>query len=118
MRSSRKPAAEISFPEFQALTFGSVADLEAVFGSMAAARSRWQEVRHDFMERWDLWGRPEAWWMFEPGIPDELRAGPAAVITYADADQWRTLDAARQEYLRSIGIDPTPERRHTPFGSD
>ena len=117
-RMPRKASPDISFREFQAFTFGSQAELETVFGSVAAAQERWNAVRDQFLEQWDLWGRPEAWWLFEPDVPEELRAGPPAVITYADADRWRMLDAARQEYLRSLDIDPRPERRHTPFGSD
>ncbi len=118
MRAGRQSSSDISFREFQAFTFGSVAELTAVFGSIDTARSRWQQVRSDFMEHWDLWGRPEAWWLFEPGIPDELRSGPPAVITYADAERWNRLDEARRRYLRSMGIDPQPTRRYTAFGED
>lgn len=114
----RKNGEDIPFDVFKAFTFGSAAELISTFGSLEAARDRWFEVRGEFLERWDLWGRPEAWWLFEPDIPQDLRAGPPAVITYADADQWNRLDRARRDYLSSIGIDPSPERRYTPFGTD
>jgi hypothetical protein len=118
VRANGKPNNEISFREFQAFTFGSLGELEVVFGSEAAARRRWDEIRTDFLDQWDLWGRPEAWWLFEPGVPEELRAGPSAIITSADARRWDELDRARRDHLRSIGIDPTPKRRYTAFGTD
>lgn len=109
---------QITFGEFRAFTFGSPVELAGFFGSIDGARTRWFAVRNEFMQRWDLWGRPEAWWLFEPDVPAELRTGPAAVITEADAAAWNRLDEARREYLLSIGVDPTPDRRHTPFGTD
>ncbi len=79
------------------------------FGSLEQAEAQWARVKERFMKRWNLWGMPQAWWRFEPGIPEELRCGPALILTDADADTVRELDEARRRYLRSIGIDPTPE---------
>jgi len=117
-RMPRKASPDISFREFQAFTFGSQAELETVFGSVAAAQERWNAVRDQFLEQWDLWGRPEAWWLFEPDVPEELRAGPPAVITSAHADRWRAPEAARQAALRPLDIHPGPETRHTPVCPD
>lgn len=114
----RQRGHDITFSEFKAFTFGSAGELIAVFGDLARAEQRWEEVRETFLERWDLWGRPEAWWRFEPGIPEALRTGPSAVITYGDAEVWNQLDRDRRAYLESIGIDPEPDRSFTAFGTD
>jgi hypothetical protein len=113
----RTARAEIPFEYFRLFTFGSDAELVARFGSLATAESVWRSVKDEFLERWDLWGMPEAWWRFEPDIPQALRQGPHAIITEADAARWDALEAARRAYLASIGIRPTPQRRHAAFFS-
>ncbi len=109
---------EIPFDHFRLFTFGSQDELVDAFGSLEEAEVAWRSVRDHFLERWDLWGRPEAWWLFEPGIPEDLREGPHAIITNADAAEWERIEQARRRYLVSIGIDPAPPRRFVPFGSD
>ncbi len=111
---AREP--DIPFEHFQVFTFGSDEELTAVFGSLEAAEAAWQSVRDEFLRRWDLWGMPEAWWRFEPDIPEHLRSGPPLVLSESDADRWRVLEAARRRYLASLGIDPQAPRHHTPFG--
>ncbi len=106
----------IPFEQFRVFTFGSDAELRARFGTLDAAARAWRAARDEFLRRWDLWGRPEAWWRFEPGVPDDLRSGPPAIITAADADEWARIEAGRRRYLASIGVDPVPPRRGTPFG--
>jgi hypothetical protein len=113
----RKQQPEITFEYFRVFTFGSDVELVAMFGSLARAELVWAAVREEFLRRWDLWGMPEAWWRFEPGVPDELRRGPHAIITDADAAVWDRLEKSRRHYLTSIGISPTPQRRHVAFGS-
>jgi hypothetical protein len=110
----RRRKRVITFDHFRVFTFGSDEELVAIFGSLEEAERVWQSIRDDFLERWDLWGRPEAWWRFEPGIPEELRSGPPAIITEADAAEWRSIEQARRRYLLSIGADPTPPPRHAP----
>ena len=106
---------EISFSEFQVFTFGSEVELIRAFGSLEAAEQAWNRVREEFLRRWDLWGRPAAWWHFEPGIPQELRSGPHAIITNEDAETWDRLERARRRHLVSLGIDPAAARRFEPF---
>jgi hypothetical protein len=113
----RTRQADIPFEYFRAFTFGSDVELVAVFGSLPRAERAWLAVKDEFLRRWDLWGMPEAWWRFEPGVPEELRRGPHAIITDADAAAWHRLESARRRYLSSIGISPTPQRRHVAFGS-
>ena len=113
----RRRADPIQFRYFQLFTFGSDEELLSAFGSLEAARRAWIAVRDEFLERWDLWGRPQAWWRFEPGVPDELRTGPHAILTDADAETWEHIEMGRRRYLVSLGIDPAPERRFVPFGS-
>ncbi len=114
----RRGSQDIPFEHFRVFTFGSDEELEATFGSLEEAARAWRATRDEFMERWDLWGRPEAWWRFEPGIPDRLRSGPPAIITDADAAEWHRIDQQRRRYLLSIGVDPAPDRGFAPFGSD
>jgi hypothetical protein len=116
MRRGRREA-QIPFEYFRVFTFGSAAELVAMFGSLADAERVWNSVREQFMARWDLWGMPEAWWRFGPGIPDVLRQGPHAIITEKDAADWERIEAGRRSYLASIGIEPTPPRRAAAFGS-
>lgn len=96
-------------------SFGSDEELAIAFGSLAEAESHWNEIREEFLSHWNLWGMPQAWWRFEPGVPNDLRTGPALILRDADADEWRTIDMARRRYLVSLGIDPTPDRSG-PFG--
>ena len=86
-----------------------------MYGSIDSARDAWLRVRDEFMRRWDLWGRPAAWWRFEPDIPDELRSGPHAILTPDDAQAWERLEEGRRRHLVGLGIDPAPDRRHGPF---
>ena len=118
MRRRKGRRDTISFGDFKLFAFGGDAELVAGFGFLEAAESRWHAVREEFLERWDLWGMPAAWWRFEPGIPEDLRRGPDAILTDADADAWRRIEQSRRLYLVSIGIDPTPPRRCAPFGAD
>jgi hypothetical protein len=97
----------ISFDYFRLFTFGSAEELVAAFGSLEGAERIWSSIRDEFMERWNLWGMPEAWWRFEPGVPPELAGGPHAIITDADAAAWDRVAEGRRRYLREIGIDPT-----------
>ena len=113
----RKRQLEIPFEYFKVFTFGSDVELVAMFGSLASAERVWRAVKDEFLRRWDLWGMPEAWWRFEPDVPGELRRGPHAIITEADAAAWDRLEIARRSYLSSIGISPTPPRRYVTFGS-
>lgn len=113
----RRQPHEIPFAHFRLFTFGSADELRAGFGSLDSAARAWSAVRDDFLARWDLWGRPEAWWRFEPGVPDDLRSGPPAILTRADAVEWATIEARRRAYLASIGVDPVPARRGAPFGT-
>ncbi len=106
---------EIAFVQFRVFSFGSDEELIASFGSLEEAGEEWVLVRDTFLERWKLWGMPQAWWRFEPGIPDNLRTGPALILTEADADEWRSIDMERRRYLVSLGLDPTPDRSE-PFG--
>jgi hypothetical protein len=101
----------IDFHDFRALGFGSAEELIAAYGSLDRAQRVWRAVRAEFLQRWDLWGMPETWWRFEPGIPEELRSGPAMILSRRDADEWTRIESARREYLVSIGIDPMPPRR-------
>ena len=114
MRRKRR----ISFEHFRVFTFGGDEDFIAAFGSLEAAERAWRSARDEFLSRWDLWGMPEAWWRFEPNVPDELRSGPRLILSSMDASRLEHLEAARRRYLVSIGIDPAPPRRHVPFGSD
>ena len=108
MRRRHPPERPIGFSHFQAFAFGSDAELVAAFGSLDAAATEWGRVRDEFLAEWDLWGRPQAWWRFEPGVPDDLRTGPPQILTNADGDAWRSLEQARRRYLVSVGIDPIP----------
>lgn len=114
----RKRRRQIPFYYFQVFAFGSEQELVAAFGSLEEAESVWRSVRDEFLERWDLWGRPAAWWQFEPGVPDDIRSGPHAILTEADAAEWRRIEEARRRHLLSNGIDPAPHRQFVPFGSD
>lgn len=116
MRRRRKQTGQIPFFHFKVFTFGSEEEFVGTFGSLERAEAEWDAVRDEFLDRWDLWGMPSAWWMFEPGVPDGLRRGPHAIITQADADTWEQLEMARRRYLVSIGIDPARPRRLVPFG--
>ena len=101
---------EITFVEFKVFAFGSDEELVGTYGSIEEAERAWGRVRSEFLDRWNLWGMPQAWWRFEPGIPDDLRSGPALILTDADADEWRAIDMSRRRFLVSRGIDPTPDR--------
>jgi len=105
MRLRRRTSA-IPFGYFRLFAFGSDQELVAAFGSLEAAERVWRSLHDEFLARWRLWGMPEAWWRFEPAIPDDLRRGPHAIITAADAREWDAIDIARQGYLRSLGLDP------------
>ena len=111
----RKPSPKITFVEFKVFSLGSDEELIASYGSLEAAGRQWALVREVFLQRWNLWGMPQAWWRFEPSVPDDLRTGPALILTEADADKWRSIDLARRRYLASLGIDPTSDRS-SPFG--
>ncbi len=117
MRRRARPPS-IPFDRFRLFAFGSREELIEAFGTMEEAERAWQAVRDEFLERWQLWGRPAAWWHFEPGVPDELRAGPHAILTDRHADEWRRLEQARRRYLLSLGVDPALDLPHRPFGDD
>lgn len=102
----KRPSDKINFAHFRAFTFGSDEEMIATFGSMDVAEREWLALRDDFLDRWNMWGMPQAWWRFEPGVPEELRTGPPVIFDERDAAEWDRIDAARREYLRSIGIDP------------
>lgn len=118
MRRRRKQTTEIPFFHFKVFTFGSEEEFVGTFGSLERAKAEWDAVRDEFLERWDLWGMPSAWWMFEPDVPADLRRGPHAILTEDDADEWTRIEMARRRYLVSIGIDPARPRRHAPFGKE
>ena len=109
------PEPEITFVQFRIFSFGSDEEFIVSFGSLEEAGREWALVREAFLEQWTLWGMPQAWWRFEPDVPDDLRTGPALILTEADADEWRSIDMARRRYLVSVGMDPTPDRSG-PFG--
>lgn len=117
MRRSRRQQREVPFGHFRVFAFGSDEEMVASFGSLLEAERAWTAARDEFLERWDLWGRPAAWWRFEPGVPDDIRSGPHAIITDADADEWARIEQVRRRYLLSVGIDPAPHRKFSPFGS-
>ncbi len=106
----RRREPGITFEHFRLFTFGSDEELVAAFGSIETAEGVWNSIRDEFLLRWNMWGMPEAWWRFEPGIPAELRSGPAAIFNNADAAKWRSIERARRRYLLSIGIDPISPR--------
>ena len=112
----KRPKTEIPFLHFKVFTFGSEEEFLATFGSLEQAEAEWSAVREEFLDRWDLWGMPSAWWMFEPDIPAKLRRGPHAILTEADALEWDRLEMARRRYLVRLGIDPARPRRHRSFG--
>lgn len=112
----RKRVPTIPFGYFRLFTFGSDQELVGAFGSLDQAERVWQSVRDEFLSRWRLWGMPEAWWRFEPEIPEDLRSGPHAIITEGDARAWDTIDQARREYLRSLGLDPQRAWQSKPSG--
>ena len=118
MRLKKREPSAITFGLFNVFSFGSDEDMIAGFGSLEKAEIAWHAVRDEFLERWDMWGRPAAWWRFEPGVPPDIRSGPHAIITEADAAEWARIDKARRAHLTSIGIDPTPPRSYRPFGYD
>lgn len=113
----RRREPEITFQHFQVFTFGSDEEYVAVFGSVDNAARVWNSVRDEFLDRWNLWGMPEAWWRFEPEVPAELRRGPSVILSNADATKWKNLEHSRRQYLLGIGIDPTPPLRGA-FGSN
>ncbi len=106
-RRRRNNDDKLDFVMFRLFAFGSDEELLRGFGSLEQAEEAWALARDEFLARWKLWGRPQAWWRFEPGVPDDLRRGPHAILTDADADEWRRIDLARRRYLVSLGIDPT-----------
>ena len=114
-RSSNPP--DISFGDFKVFAFGSDQEMVTAFGSLDAARVAWFEVRDEFLERWDLWGMPNAWWRFEPNIPNALRQRRHTILNSEDADEYNRIEMARRRYLVSIGIDPARPRRYRAFGS-
>jgi hypothetical protein len=101
----RRPRA-IPFEYFRLFTFGSDQELMAAFGSLDEAERVWRSMHDEFLARWRLWGMPEAWWRFEPAVPDDLRRGPHAIITEGDARRWDAIERGRKRYLQSLGIDP------------
>lgn len=107
--------SEATALHYQVFAFGSDEELIAVFGSLDAAAAAWHRIQDRFLERWNLWGMPQAWWRFESSVPEELRLGPALVLDEADAEAWRTLDLARRRFLAARGVDPTPPIGR-PFG--
>lgn len=85
---------------FKVFTFGSEEEFLGTFGSLERAKAEWDAVRDEFLERWNLWGMPSAWWMFEPDVPADLRRGPHAILTEDDADEWTRIEMARRRYRR------------------
>jgi hypothetical protein len=102
----RKRVPTIPFGYFRLFTFGSDQELVGAFGSLDEAERVWRSIHDEFLARWRLWGMPEAWWRFEPSVPDDLRSGPPAIITESDARAWEAIDRARRQHLRSLGLDP------------
>lgn len=112
MRRRRRRSA-IPFGYFRLFAFGSDEELVAAFGSLDEAERVWRSVRVEFLARWRLWGMPEAWWRFEPEVPEGLRRGPHAIITESDANEWDAIGRAREQHLRSLGLDPREAWRAT-----
>ena len=112
----RKKKGEISFQYFQLFAFGSDVELAEAFGDLGRAEAEWRSVRELFLERWNMWGMPSAWWRFEPGVPDDLRSGPHAIITEGDMAEWERIEDGRRRYLTELGMDGDPPRPRPPFG--
>lgn len=81
--------------------FANRDEIADAFGSLADAEQAWLEVRDVVLESWAHEGRPSAWWIFEPGVPDDLRSGPPGLRTDTDRNEWRRIDAGRRAYLAS-----------------
>ena len=112
----RKRVPTIPFGYFRLFTCGSDQELVGAFGSLEEAERVWRSVRDEFLARWRLWGMPEAWWRFEPAVPEGLRRGPHAIITASDARRWDAIDGARRNYLRTLGVDPQRPWQSTTTG--
>lgn len=114
----RKKETEISFQYFQLFAFGSDVELTEAFGDLGRAEAAWRSVRDRFLEGWNLWGMPSAWWRFEAGVPDDLRSGPHAIITERDMAEWDRIEAARRRYLAELGMGGDPPRPRTPSDAE
>lgn len=101
----RRRRRNVGFGEFHVFAFGSRDELADAFGSLDEAEQAWLEVRDVVLESWAHEGRPSAWWVFEPGVPDDLRAGPAPLRSQADRDEWKRIEAGRRKYLASLADD-------------
>ncbi len=91
-----------SLVELTLLGFGSDEELVAYYGSLEEAADAWRRHRSEVLARWPN-GRPQAWWRFEPGIPEDLRRGPHLVLTRADTRVWDELEDRRRAFLARRG---------------
>jgi len=98
----RRRARRPSLVELTLLGFGSDEELIAYYGSLERAAAAWRRHREEVMAHWPN-GRPQAWWRFEPEVPDDLRTGPPLVLTRADARAWDELEARRRAFLAARG---------------
>jgi hypothetical protein len=73
-------------------------------GTMAQHRQRWTEHKDELIE-WDVdrfpGSRPEAFWHFKPGIPDELRSVDRH---YSSHDEYDQLERERAAWLVERGL--------------
>ncbi len=87
------------------------------FPDEAARRAAWfdhrDEMLDEFIERFPLL-RPEAFWQFEPGIPDALRDGDAP----DSLQQLDDLERRRLAWLRSNGELTDHELQQLPHEGD
>jgi len=98
----RRRQRNVGFAEFHMFAFGNREEITDSFDSFEDAERSWLEVRDVVLDSWAHEGRPSAWWVFEPGVPDDLRSGPDGLRTEADREEWRRIDAGRRAYLASL----------------
>ncbi len=73
--------------DLNVLFVGSPAQMEHIYGSLAAARERWEYLRLAHrMEPTCAQRYPEVFWLTEPGVPDELRENTDNTFDPCDPD--------------------------------
>lgn len=73
-RRTDKQRLQLTGEVEQLLDWGRLCQLVDHFGSEEAARQAWRRFARQLLDKQlHLGHRPAAYWLFEPGVPDELR---------------------------------------------
>ena len=102
-RRETRLTAKMTIEDLNAIVDPDPASLVRVYGTLEAARARYDHLVETGQERRSPGQLPlPVWWFTEPGVPDDLR-GIKDPDNAWDDDVWDALEADRWRWLAQTG---------------